>query len=111
MDDDDPQHRAFSKRAGRWLSKVEFRASEARLRLEADWAALPHDVRASYRSQPVSIVLQLHPSGQADCVLPSHLNVPHVQAIVQRTLSCISHELHSQHLADGTTPLSHKPLV
>ena len=111
MDDEDPQHRAFSKRAGRWLSKVEIRASEARVRLEADWAALPHNVRASYRNQPVSIVLQLHPSGQADCVLPSHLNVPHVQAIVQRTLSCISHELHSQHLAEGTILLPQTSLV
>ena len=97
----DPQHRAVSKLVSKWLSKVEFRASEARARLETDWAALPQAVKATFRNQPTSIVLQFNPSGVSDCVLPTHLNVPHIQSVVQRALTCISHELFSQQLAHG----------
>ena len=97
----DPQHRAVSKLASKWLAKVELRASEARARLETDWAALPPAVKATFRNQPTSIVLQFNPSGVSDCVLPTHLNVPHIQSVVQRALTCISHELFSQQLAHG----------
>ena len=95
------QQRQAQAQAVKWLSKAESQADASRKKLEEHWLTLPWAAKSAFRLEPTALVLRFDPNGGSNCELPAHLNVPHIQALLQKTLSCITHELYSQQQAQG----------
>ena len=69
--------------------------------LQSDWDSLGPEDKHGFRSQPTSILLQIHPGGSSSSEFPDWLRVPPIEQLLTHPQKCISYQLYIRRATEG----------